>query len=41
VIVEKTLNAIQNGTVDSLDVILDADAHARRVAQDFIGTLQK
>jgi 1-deoxy-D-xylulose-5-phosphate reductoisomerase len=41
VIVEKTLNAIQNGTVDSLDVILDADAHARRVAQDFIDTLQK
>jgi len=41
VIVEKTLNAIQNSAVDSLDVILDADAHARRVAQDFIGTLQK
>jgi len=41
VIVEKTLNTIQNSAVDSLDVILDADAHARRVAQDFIGTLQK
>ncbi|MBU3630963.1 1-deoxy-D-xylulose-5-phosphate reductoisomerase [Polynucleobacter sp. AP-Melu-500A-A1] len=41
VIVEKTLNEIQNSSVDSLDVILDADAHARRVAQDFIGALQK
>ena len=41
VIVEKTLNAIQNSAVDSLDVILEEDAHARRVARDFIGTLQK
>ena len=41
VIVEKTLSAIQNGSVDSLEVILEVDARARRVAQDLIGTLQK
>jgi 1-deoxy-D-xylulose-5-phosphate reductoisomerase len=41
VIVEKTLSAIQNGAVDSLEVILEVDARARRVAQDFIGALQK
>ena len=41
VIVEKTLSAIQNGAVDSLEVILEVDAHARRMAQDFIGALQK
>ena len=41
VIVEKTLNAIQNGPVDSLEVILDVDARARRVAQGFIGALQQ
>ena len=41
VIVEKTLSAIQNGTVDSLEVILEVDARARRVAQDLISTLQK
>jgi 1-deoxy-D-xylulose-5-phosphate reductoisomerase len=41
VIVEKTLNAIQNSSVDSLEVILEVDAHARRVARDFIGVLQK
>ena len=39
VIVEKTLNAIQNSSVDSLEVILEVDAHARRVARDFIGVL--
>ena len=39
VIVEKTLNAIQNNSVDSLEVILEVDAHARRVARDFIGVL--
>jgi 1-deoxy-D-xylulose-5-phosphate reductoisomerase len=41
VIVEKTLNTIQNSAVDSLEVILDADAHARRIARDFISALQK
>ena len=41
VIVEKTLSAIQNGSVDSLEVILEVDARARRVAQDFIDALQK
>ena len=41
VIVEKTLNAIQNGPVDSLELILDVDARARRVAQGFIGRLQQ
>jgi len=41
VIVEKTLSAIQNGSVDSLEVILEVDARARRVAQDLISTLQK
>jgi 1-deoxy-D-xylulose-5-phosphate reductoisomerase len=40
VIVEKTLNAIQNSSVDSLEVILEVDAHARRVARDFIGAPQ-
>ena len=39
VIVEKTLNAIENNSVDSLEVILEVDAHARRVARDFIGVL--
>lgn len=41
IIVEKTLNTIQNSAVDSLEVILDADAHARRIARDFISALQK
>lgn len=41
VMVEKTLSAIQNGPVDSLEVILDVDARARRVAQEFISALQK
>ena len=41
VIVEKTLSAIQNGPVDSLELILDVDARARRVAQGFIGELQQ
>lgn len=41
VIVEKTLNAIQNCPVDSLELILDVDARARRVAQGFIGELQQ
>jgi 1-deoxy-D-xylulose-5-phosphate reductoisomerase len=35
-VVEKTLNAIQSGPVDSLEVILDVDAQARRVARDHI-----
>ena len=35
-VVEKTLNAIQGGSVDSIEVILDTDAHARRVARDFV-----
>lgn len=35
-VVEKTLNAIQGGFVDSIEVILDTDAHARRVARDFV-----
>lgn len=35
-VVEKTLNAIQLSSVDSLDVILDVDAQARRAAVDFI-----
>ena len=35
-VVEKTLNAIQSGSVDSLEVILDVDAQARRVARNHI-----
>lgn len=35
-VVEKTLNAIQGGSVDSLEVILNVDAQARRVAREFI-----
>jgi len=35
-VVEKTLNAIQISSVDSLEVILDIDAQARRAARDFI-----
>ena len=35
-VVEKTLNAIQGGSVDSLEVILDVDAQARRVARELI-----
>ena len=41
VIVEKTLSAIQNGSVDSLEAILDVDAQARRVARDLIGAILK
>jgi 1-deoxy-D-xylulose-5-phosphate reductoisomerase len=41
VIVEKTLSAIQSSSVDSLEVILDVDAQARRVALEFIGVTQK
>ena len=36
VVVEKTLNAIQVSAADSLEVILDIDAQARKVAQDFV-----
>jgi 1-deoxy-D-xylulose-5-phosphate reductoisomerase len=39
-VVEKTLNAIQARPVESLEVILDVDAQARRVASDFIGAIQ-
>ena len=35
-VVERTLNAIQGGSVDSLEVILDVDAQARRIARDLI-----
>jgi len=35
-VVEKTLNAIQACPVESIEVILDIDAQARRVASDFI-----
>lgn len=35
-VVEKTLNAIQGGSVDSLEVILNVDTQARRVAREFI-----
>lgn len=36
VVVEKTLNAIAHGEADSVEAILHIDAHARKVAQDFI-----
>jgi len=39
-VVEKTLNAIQASSVDSLEVILDIDAQARRAARDFIKVIQ-
>ena len=39
-VVEKTLNAIQASSVDSLGVILDIDAQARRAARDFIKVIQ-
>ena len=39
-VVEKTLNAIQARPIESLEVILDVDAQARRVASDFIGAIQ-
>ena len=39
-VVEKTLNAIQARPVESLEVILDVDAQARRVASDFSGAIQ-
>ena len=39
-VVEKTLNAIQARPVESLEVILDVDAQARRVASDFISAIQ-
>ena len=35
-VVEKTLNAIQVGSVDSLEVILDIDTQARSAARNFI-----
>jgi 1-deoxy-D-xylulose-5-phosphate reductoisomerase len=39
-VVEKTLNAIESRPVESLEVILDVDAQARRVAGDFIRAIQ-
>jgi 1-deoxy-D-xylulose-5-phosphate reductoisomerase len=39
-VVEKTLNALQARPVESLEVILDVDAQARRVASDFISAIQ-
>lgn len=39
-VVEKTLNAIHVSSVDSLEVILDIDAQARRAARDFIKAIQ-
>lgn len=39
-VVEKTLNAIQARPIESLEVILDVDAQARRVASDFISAIQ-
>jgi 1-deoxy-D-xylulose-5-phosphate reductoisomerase len=39
-VVEKTLNAIQARPVESLEVILDVDLQARRVASDFIRAIQ-
>jgi 1-deoxy-D-xylulose-5-phosphate reductoisomerase len=39
-VVEKTLNAIQARPVESLEIILDVDAQARRVASDFISAIQ-
>ena len=41
VIVEKTLSAIHNSSVDSIEAILDVDAQARRVARDLIGAILK
>jgi 1-deoxy-D-xylulose-5-phosphate reductoisomerase len=41
VIVEKTLSAIQSSPVDSLEVILDVDAQARRAALQFISATHK
>jgi 1-deoxy-D-xylulose-5-phosphate reductoisomerase len=41
VVVEKTLSAIQSSSVDSLEVILDVDAQARRVALQLIGATDK
>lgn len=38
-VVEKTLNAIQARPVESLEIILDVDAQARRVASDFISAI--
>ena len=38
-VVEKTLNTIAVSKADSLDVILEVDAQARAVAQDYIRTL--
>jgi 1-deoxy-D-xylulose-5-phosphate reductoisomerase len=38
-VVQKTLNAIATSNADSLDSILQIDAQARRVAQDFINAL--
>ena len=39
-VVEKTLNVIATNQADSLEVILQVDAQARKVARDFILTLQ-
>jgi 1-deoxy-D-xylulose-5-phosphate reductoisomerase len=36
VIVEKTLNAVATSNADSLELILDIDAQARKVARDFV-----
>ena len=39
-VVEKTLNAIQGSSVTSLEMILNVDAQARRVARDFVKAIQ-
>lgn len=41
VIVEKTLSVIPGRSVESLEVILDIDAQARKVARDLVGTILK
>lgn len=41
VVVEKTLNTIHSGSVDSVAAILEIDAQARRVAQDLSDALSK
>jgi len=39
-VVEKTLNAIEGSSVTSLEMILNVDAQARRVARDFVKATQ-
>jgi len=40
-VVEGTLNTVPSVSADSLEIILDADAKARQIANDFIRNIKR